>query len=83
MKSVSGSSAAARSRQVLSRSVLVFGLGATLLSLAGAAHAELSVGDAAPDFTLQASDGNEYTLADFKGKQAVVVAWYPKSFTGG
>jgi len=41
------------------------------------------VGDAAPNFTLQASDGNEYTLADFKGKQAVVVAWFPRAFTLG
>src|SRR6186997_3144629 len=44
---------------------------------------ELKVGDAAPDFALQASDGNTYKLADFKGKQAVVVAWFPKAFTQG
>ena len=41
------------------------------------------VGDMAPDFTLQASDGNTYTLADFRDKQAVVIAWYPKAFTSG
>ncbi len=45
--------------------------------------AELEVGDPAPDFTLAASDGNSYTLADFKGKQAVVLAWYPRAFTSG
>jgi thioredoxin-dependent peroxiredoxin len=44
---------------------------------------ELKVGDTAPDFTLQASDGNTYKLSDFKGKQAVVVAWFPKAFTQG
>ena len=44
---------------------------------------ELKVGDAAPDFTLQASDGKTYTLSTFKGKQAVVVAWFPKAFTQG
>jgi peroxiredoxin Q/BCP len=44
---------------------------------------ELKVGDMAPDFTLQASDGKTYHLADFKGKQAVVLAWFPKAFTGG
>jgi len=54
--------------------------GAPLLQ---AQSAELSVGDMAPDFTLQASDGNTYTLADFRGKQAVVIAWYPKAFTRG
>ena len=45
--------------------------------------AELNVGDQAPNFTLQASDGNTYTLSDFKGKQAVVLAWFPKAFTSG
>ena len=45
--------------------------------------ADLSVGDAAPAFELTGSDGKTYNLADFKGKSAVVVAWYPKAFTGG
>ncbi|MCP5129441.1 MAG: redoxin domain-containing protein [Pseudomonadales bacterium] len=44
---------------------------------------ELKVGDPAPDFTLQASNGKTYTLADFKGKQAVVIAWFPRAFTSG
>ena len=44
---------------------------------------ELKVGDAAPDFSLAASDGRTYKLADFKGKSAVVVAWFPKAFTQG
>jgi peroxiredoxin Q/BCP len=48
-----------------------------------AAGESLSVGDAAPDFTLQASDGKTYKLSDFKGKKAVVIAWFPKAFTGG
>lgn len=46
-------------------------------------QAELKVGDLAPDFALEASDGRTYRLSDFKGKQAVVVAWYPKAFTSG
>jgi peroxiredoxin Q/BCP len=45
--------------------------------------AELKVGDMAPDFRLQASDGKTYRLSDFKGKQAVVLAWFPKAFTSG
>lgn len=48
-----------------------------------AAGVELKVGDAAPNFTLKGTDGKTYTLADFKGKQAVVVAWFPKAFTQG
>lgn len=43
----------------------------------------LSVGDRAPDFTLEASDGKTYTLADYRDKQAVVIAWYPKAYTSG
>lgn len=49
----------------------------------GAMAADLKVGDPAPDFTLQASDGKTYTLSDFKGKQAVVIAWFPRAFTSG
>ena len=44
---------------------------------------DLKVGDLAPDFKLQATDGKTYTLSSFRGKQAVVVAWFPKAFTQG
>lgn len=47
------------------------------------AAAELKVGDAAPAFKLEGSDGKTYSLDQFKGKQAVVLAWFPKAFTGG
>jgi peroxiredoxin Q/BCP len=43
---------------------------------------ELKVGDKAPDFKLQGSDGKTHSLADLKGK-TVVLAWFPKAFTGG
>ena len=49
----------------------------------GVAAEELKVGDKAPDFKLKGSDGKEYTLKQFAGKQAVVIAWFPKAFTGG
>jgi peroxiredoxin Q/BCP len=45
--------------------------------------ADLKVGDQAPNFTLQATDGKTYKLSDFKGKKAVVVAWFPKALTAG
>jgi len=44
---------------------------------------ELRVGDRAPDFEMAGSDGVTYRLRDFAGKTTVVVAWFPKAFTGG
>ena len=44
---------------------------------------ELSVGDVAPNWTLTGSDDKQYSLSDYKGKQAVVVSWYPAALTGG
>ena len=44
---------------------------------------ELSVGDQAPAFSLPGSDGKTHSLAESRGKQAVVLAWFPKAFTGG
>ncbi len=41
------------------------------------------VGDEAPEFLMKGSDGRSYDLATFRGTRAVVIAWYPKSFTGG
>jgi len=49
----------------------------------GAAMATLEVGSMAPDFALPGSDGQVHRLADDRGKRAVVVAWFPKAFTGG
>jgi peroxiredoxin Q/BCP len=43
----------------------------------------LEAGDTAPDFSLQGSDGKTYSLEQFKGVQAIVIAWYPKAFTRG
>jgi peroxiredoxin Q/BCP len=69
----------------------------TLLALAGlfaagaacaaggddAAKLGLDPGDAAPAFELPGSDGKTHSLADNVGKRAVIVAWFPKAFTGG
>jgi peroxiredoxin Q/BCP len=68
-------------RRAGSVAAAVLGMGTVL---AGAAlAAELKVNDQAPPFTLPGSDGKTYSLSDFKGKKGVVVAWYPKAFTGG
>jgi peroxiredoxin Q/BCP len=61
---------------------LVVALG-LLLACAAARAADLKPGDPAPEFSLVGSDGKTYRLADYRGKQAVVLAWFPKAFTGG
>ena len=43
---------------------------------------QLKPGDPAPPFSLVGSDGKTYTLAGFRGKEAVVLAWFVKAFTG-
>ena len=58
-------------------------LAAGFLAACATAMAAPQEGDPAPDFELAASDGETYTLAQFRGKQAVVIAFFPKAFTGG
>lgn len=43
----------------------------------------LAVGELAPDFTLAATGGRQVSLSDFKGKQHVVLAFYPRNNTSG
>jgi peroxiredoxin Q/BCP len=43
----------------------------------------LKPGDLAPDFELAGSDGRSHRLSDSRGREAVVLAWFPKAFTGG
>jgi thioredoxin-dependent peroxiredoxin len=73
------------------RVVNLLGIAGLVLGSAAAAFAqdqpapavELKVGDKAPNFKLQASDGKTYSLSDFAGKKAVVIAWFPAAFTKG
>ena len=44
---------------------------------------KLKVGDPAPEFVLNDTDGNVVKLSDFKGKKSVVLAFYVLAFTGG
>ena len=75
------------------RALLTIGL---VTALAGVALAQMpnpnappavptkvKVGDVAPDFTLQGTDGKTHKLSEYRGKQTVVVAWFPKAFTAG
>lgn len=43
----------------------------------------LEVGDMAPDFMLEATDGNQYSVSQFEDDKTVVLAWFPKAFTSG
>ena len=47
---------------------------------------KLKVGDVAPNFTLLSFDGSKLTkisLADYRGKKNVALAFYSLAFTGG
>ena len=48
---------------------------------AGKTH--LKVGDEAPDFTLNGTQGKPVKLSDYRGKKTVVLAFFPAAFTGG
>jgi peroxiredoxin Q/BCP len=65
--------------------ILALAFGALFMTATFASAAEpLKVGDTAPDFTMVGSDGKTYKLSELtKAGKAVVVAWYPRAFTGG
>jgi peroxiredoxin (alkyl hydroperoxide reductase subunit C) len=42
----------------------------------------IEVGQTAPDFTLRDQNNEEVTLSSFRGRQAVLVIFYPLAFTG-
>lgn len=43
----------------------------------------LVVGDPAPGFSLPGTDGRQYSLESYRGRQTVVLAWFTKAFTEG
>jgi peroxiredoxin Q/BCP len=55
----------------------------TTSAMAQTPAAALQVGDQAPAFSAPGSDGKTHTLAESRGKRAIVLAWFPKAFTGG
>lgn len=54
-----------------------------LAAFAAPALAEVTAGDAAPDFTLKDQDGQEVKLSAFAAKKNVLLAFYPSDFSGG
>lgn len=66
--------------------IAAVGAGLALVQGQGQAPAEptvVKVGDMAPDFSLQGTDGKVHKLSDYRGKSAVVIAWFPRAFTSG
>jgi len=55
----------------------------TLLAQNAPPKTHLKVGDSAPDFTLPSTAGKPVKLSDFRGKNNVVLAFFPAAFTGG
>ena len=62
---------------------LLLGFSCLFAMAASSSAAEPKVGDPAPAFSLPGSDGRTYMLEEFKNKRALVIAWFPKAFTGG
>lgn len=54
-----------------------------VLAPLGSARGEQDKGAPAPDFSAKNQEGKDVKLADFKGKKSVLLAFYPKDFTGG
>ena len=70
--------------RTLTLAVLSTAMAATLMGQGQAPpKTHLKVGDMAPDFELQSTQGKKVKLSDFHGKKNVVVAFFPAAFTGG
>jgi peroxiredoxin len=66
------------------RLVSALALGTLMAMTSNLSADDLKVGDKAPDFTMVGSDGKTYKLSELnKQGKAVVVAWFPRAFTGG
>jgi peroxiredoxin Q/BCP len=63
--------------------VIVGIVNSLILASCGGNAENLKVGMTAPNFTLQDSNGNTYTLSEYKDKSPVVVYFYPKANTPG
>jgi peroxiredoxin len=68
--------------QLFLAGTIVFGLAAAAQNVTPP-KTHLKVGDPAPDFTLPSTTGEKVTLSSFRGKDTVVLAFFPAAFTGG
>jgi len=53
-----------------------------IMAMMAALSAAIAPGTKAPAFDLEASNGKKVSLADYQG-QTLVLAFFPKAFTGG
>ncbi len=67
---------------MMPRSVALLVAVVWVMSGSDSSAAPPKVGDPAPEFSLPGSDGKTYRLSQLRGK-VVVLAWFPKAFTGG
>jgi peroxiredoxin Q/BCP len=68
---------------VFACAVAVFAASGGMSNANSADHHKLAEGAPAPDFTLAADDGRMVKLSSYKGKQPVVLYFYPKDETPG
>ena len=69
-------------RPMIRNRALLTALAVAILVMPATAAA-LEIGDQAPGFELPGSDGATHRLADYLGERPVVLAFFPKAFTGG
>ena len=65
------------------RTLPIFLSAALAATLSAQPKTHLKVGDMAPDFELSSTAGGKVKLSDYRGKQNVVLAFFPAAFTGG
>lgn len=69
--------------RLLAAAALMFGSCTAMLGQQPGEPTPLKMGDTAPNFTLSSTTGAKVTLADYIGKNPVVLAFFPAAFTGG
>ncbi len=67
---------------IFTRRQAVFALAAVGAGASSGAAAP-RVGEEAPNFSLPSTAGGAASLSDYRGKSTVVLAFFPKAFTGG
>ena len=56
--------------------IISMALAVILITACGASETGLDVGDSAPDFSLQAADGDTVSLSDYRSEQPVLLYFH-------